>query len=147
MIMDIDVPVTSLSIGLLIGHFLGESEELKEMGVTAPYPVYVTDKNAKLPFLIYSRVASQQAAVKNVMGSDLVTVSVSCCAARYAECIEIGEEVRKVLEGTDKAVEIGGKRLYVKMILLADANEFWDNDLDCYCQGLQFTCKVWGNKS
>lgn len=142
--MENKIPVTSQSIGLLIGSILGKDELLKTLGIDTPWPVHVNDRKAKFPLVIYNRDGNRQEPNKTGLGSDSVIIGVSCCAKSYKQSVEIGEAVRAALLGNDKSMETSDGVLYAKQILLADTEEFWDEDLDCYCQRLTFTCKAWG---
>lgn len=126
--------MTSLSAGLAVYAMLAGDGELSGM-VTKIFPV-ATDE-AELPYIAYRRVSLENTAVKTgIRGTDTVRVEVACYAASYADGVRIAEAVRRTLEG--KRYRSNG--LEVRMCLLADAAEEWQDD--AFVQRLSFDLKV-----
>lgn len=124
---------TSLSAGEIIGSVLAENKEVTALAKRI-YPVVSEPGN--LPYIVYRRAGMEQQPVKRRPGSDTISVEVLCCAAAYAQSIELAEAVRGALDG----VQILAEGLTMRSCLLADSEESWQND--AFVQQLIFAIKI-----
>lgn len=142
-----DIPVTSLSIGLLIHGILDGDKALAAMGIKGIHPCYNRNAENGYPFIIFNAGSSLNIPVKSNAGMDEVSFTVESCAKTYEACVNMSEGVRAALEGKRKAItqqRADGATLTASQMTLRDVDEFYDLDLDCYVQKLQFSCKAWG---
>lgn len=125
---------TSLSAGLYIYDALVENGILDK--VNAVFPVY-TKQDLQLPYIMYRCESSSQAATKSGQtGSDATHVSVVCYAATYKEAVELGEEVRSILDYSQRERESGKMRV----CCMSDSEDGYDDE--AFYKRLVFTVKI-----
>lgn len=128
-----DVPKTSLSAGAIIRDMLLSNELVKER-TNKIFPIS-TDK-AVLPYILYQRGALEHNPAKTAPGADTAVVNVYCCAATYAESVELSEAVRAALDY--KQGEKDG--LVMRSCMLVGAEEGYEDD--AFVQHLEFNVKI-----
>lgn len=142
-----DTPVTGLSIGLLIHDILSNDTAIASLGVASVMPCYNRNAEGGYPFVLFNTGNALNIPVKSNQGMDEVTFTVESCAKTYGQCVSISEAVRSAIEGGRKLRSLetdGGGKISANQFILRDVDEFYDLDLDCYVQKLQFSCKAWG---
>lgn len=144
-----DIPVTGLSIGLLIYDILFKDAIIASLGVASVMPCYNRNAEGGYPFILFNTGNALNIPVKSSQGMDEVTFTVESCAKTYGQCISISEAVRSAIEGGRKLrrLSIDGGKIFANQFILRDVDEFYDLDLDCYVQKLQFSCKAWGENT
>ncbi len=137
--MEVDKPAvitmsrTSISAGLIIGPLLSEDPCIKALGAEV-FPV-VTDE-ATRPYISYRALKMENAAVKDVRGSDALFEEVNCFAATYAESVQLAECARAALEG--KQASLDG--MTMRCCFFEDREETWQDD--AFVQRLIFRIKI-----
>lgn len=142
-------PVTGLSIGLLLYSILSQSTEVMGLGVKTIQPCYNRNAEKGYPFILFNTGSTLNIPVKNNQGMDEVTFTVESCAKTYSQCVGVSEAVRSAIESGSRTKSLkleDGKSITGSQFLLRDVDEFYDLDLDCYVQKLQFSCKAWGEE-
>lgn len=144
-----DIPVTGLSIGLLIYDILSKDAIIASLGVVPVMPCYNRNAEGGYPFILFNTGNALNIPVKSSQGMDEVTFTVESCAKTYGQCVSISEAVRSAIEGGRKLRRLGtdGGKIFANQFILRDVDEFYDLDLDCYVQKLQFSCKAWGENT
>lgn len=144
-----DIPVTGLSIGLLIHDILSKDATIASLGVASVQPCYNRNAEGGYPFILFNTGNALNIPVKSSQGMDEVTFTVESCAKTYGQCVSISEAVRSAIEGGRKLRRLGtdGGKIFANQFILRDVDEFYDLDLDCYVQKLQFSCKAWGENT
>lgn len=144
-----DIPVTGLSIGLLIYDILSKDAIIASLGVASVMPCYNRNAEGGYPFILFNTGNALNIPVKSSQGMDEVTFTVESCAKTYGQCVSISEAVRSAIEGGRKLRRLGtdGGKIFANQFILRDVDEFYDLDLDCYVQKLQFSCKAWGENT
>ncbi len=140
-------PVTGLSIGLLIYSILSQSTEVTGLGVKTIQPCYNRNAEKGYPFILFNTGSTLNIPVKNNQGMDEVAFTIESCAKTYSQCVGVSEAVRSAIESGSRTKSLkleDGKSITGSQFLLRDVDEFYDLDLDCYVQKLQFSCKAWG---
>lgn len=141
--------LTSLSAGYAVCGALESA--LKDM-VTAVYPVWATDEDAKLPYVVYYRGGSQITPVKEPVGlsqyspsgADGCTITVQVYDSDYDRGMEIIEAAREAIEGkkihyTDD--DDPARELTIGCSKITDSSEDWDSGI--YLQQISVTCRIW----
>lgn len=142
------IPVTGISIGLLIHDILASDASVAELGVNRILPCYNRNAEGGYPFIIFNTGNALNIPVKSNGGMDEVTFTVESCAKTYEACVSLSEAVRSAIEGDRRLRSLnldGGRKISANQFALKDVDEFYDLDLDCYVQKLQFSCKAWGS--
>lgn len=145
-----DIPVTSLSVGLLIHDILSKDATIASLGVASVQPCYNRNAEGGYPFILFNTGNALNLPVKSSQGMDEVTFTVESCAKTYGACVSVSEAVRSAIEGGRRLRDLafdGGGRISASQFTLRDVDEFYDLDLDCYVQKLQFSCKAWGENT
>ena len=144
-----DIPVTGLSIGLLIYDILSKDAIIASLGVASVMPCYNRNAEGGYPFILFNTGNALNIPVKSSQGMDEVTFTVESCAKTYGQCVSISEAVRSAIDGGRKLRRLGtdGGKIFANQFILRDVDEFYDLDLDCYVQKLQFSCKAWGENT
>lgn len=144
-----DIPVTGLSIGLLIYDILSKDAIIASLGVASVMPCYNRNAEGGYPFILFNTGNALNIPVKSSQGMDEVTFTVESCAKTYGQCVSISEAVRSAIEGGRKLRRLGtdGGKIFANQFILRNVDEFYDLDLDCYVQKLQFSCKAWGENT
>lgn len=144
------IPVTGLSIGLLLYDILSRSAAVSGLGVKKILPCYCRSAERSYPFILFNTGGTLNIPVKSSGGMDEVTFTVESCAKTYSQCVSISEAVRFTIESGNRTKSLSldnGRKITGSQFLLRDADEFYDLDLDCYVQRLQYSCKAWGGES
>ncbi len=145
-----NIPITGLSIGLLIYDILSKDDSITSLGVASVLPCYSRNAESDYPFILFNTGNALNMPVKSSGGMDEVTFTVESCAKTYNACVSISEAVRSAIEG-DRRLRCltldGGGKISANQFALRDVDEFYDMDLDCYVQKLQFSCKAWGENT
>lgn len=140
-------PVTGISIGRLVYSVLANDTAIAELGVRNITPCFNRDAENEYPFVLFNTGSALNMPVKNSAGMDDITFTVESCAKTYGQCVDVSEAVRNAIEGKRKLVNVTidhERKMSASQFTLRDVDEFYDIDLDCYVQKLQFSCKAWG---
>lgn len=115
---------TSLSVGEDIREtLLGDAD----VTVLTQKVIPVATDEALLPYIVYRRSGLEEKPVKNRgIGSDVVSVEISCLAATYPESIALAEAARNALEHS----------ALFRSCVMADSEEIFE--ADAYIQIMTF---------
>ncbi len=139
--------LTGLSMGRIVYDILASDITIATLGVRSVMPCFNRNAEKGYPFILFNMGNALNIPVKSSGGMDEVTFTVESCAKTYVECVSVSEAVRSAIEGGRQVrrLEVGaGGKLAANQFTLRDVDEFYDLDLDCYVQKLQFSCKAWG---
>lgn len=142
-----DIPVTGISIGRIVYDTLANDTAIATLGVRSVMPCFNRNAEKGYPFILFNTGNALNIPVKSSGGMDEVTFTVESCAKTYTQCVSISEAVRSAIEGGRRLKSLkmdDGRKLSANQFTLRDVDEFYDLELDCYVQKLQFSCKAWG---